>query len=245
MYRSNKSSKKSSHFINIYLASLLSFISYVLPTIALAENVVDDIGKPTRTQSGATRGPCQSKDKDKPFAALIPDKNPGLTVSEYPTFLFYLPPLQPEPNNTPQKHKAEFILLDDKEEEIYKTQFLLSGKSGVISISLPKYTTLPPLEIGKNYSWSFAICPKENPLMVVNGKIQRVELSANINNQLKFAKERDRANIYKQNNIWYDALATLANLRLSNPNDSSLKTEWEKFLNDLDLKTISQEPLYK
>lgn len=242
MYR-NRKHKKSSKFFQVYLlTSLLSFISCGLPIIALADNLIEDIGKPTRTQSGATRGACQPKDKEKSLTALIPDKNPGLTVSEYPTFLFYLPPLvdKPAANN-----QAQFILLDDKDQEVYQTKFLFSGNSGVISISLPKYTTLPPLEIGKNYSWSFSICPTQNPLMVVAGKIQRVQLSNNINNQLKLAKERDRANIYKQNNIWYDALATLANLRLSNPNDSTLNTEWEKLLNDLDLKTISQEPMYK
>lgn len=175
--------------------------------------------------------------------ALTSKSDWGLTVKGYPEFFVYVPPTNAK--------LVEFALQDDEGNEIYKTTFPISGEAGIISYQLPE--SIEPLEIGKQYQWFFSlICDSsegrpndslnDTPLYTF-GWTRRVEMNSTLANWIKTAKSRDRANIYAENGIWHEALATLAELRRQNPNDITLAREWENLLRSAGLEEIIEYPI--
>ncbi len=159
----------------------------------------------------------------------------GLTTAEYPTFLIAV--------RETAEQTVTFTLLDEKG-EVYKTSFRISGKEGIVSISLPATAGIPPLAIGKDYQWSFATnC--DNEVVTADGWIRRVEPSATLAQQLQPATGRDRVNAYAANGIWYDAVATLAELRRANPDDPKLISDWTSLLTQVGLKDVAEKPFVK
>jgi hypothetical protein len=52
---------------------------------------------------------------------------------------------------------AEFILEDESGNQIYQQDLTIKNLSGVIGVSIPANTNVPPLEVGKNYTWKFTV----------------------------------------------------------------------------------------
>jgi hypothetical protein len=193
--------------------------------------------------TGRTGGPgfVRGKCGDLPqvsFTALVPENKRGRTVSDYPTFFFYLP--------QPNAELAEFILQDENGNQIYGQALTIKNLSGVIGVSIPANTNVPPLEVGKKYTWVFSlVCNPEDRSAdkVEKGTVLRVELSADILSQLDAANPRQKTFIYAENGIWQDALGNLAAARRANPNDPVLKTDWESLLGSVKLGEIAKEPI--
>ncbi|MBD0343691.1 MAG: DUF928 domain-containing protein [Coleofasciculus sp. Co-bin14] len=209
-----------------------------------------NVGTPRRLTSGGVRGATAAvpdscgNSTNEQLVALLPSTEPTLTVAEYPAIFVFLP-------QTSAK-KADFILVEDnkgnnKEREVlYETTVTLPSNPGIVSISLPNNGTLPPLEVGKSYRWYFSvICnPQdggEEPY--VEGEIRRDKPSPNLVAELKNAPPRDRAALYAEAGIWYDAIDSIAQLRRSSPNDTAIAADWTELLKSVGLDTISQKPL--
>lgn len=162
----------------------------------------------------------------------------GLTVSERPTFWVYVPKM---PTTT---HPAEFVL-QDEDEDIYRTPLVLPEKPGVMSISLPSSPQYS-LQINKKYRWYFKVyCDqpqKKSKYFFVDGWVQRVALTPDIESQLKATKARDYI-VYAKNNLWYDAVTHLANLRRTNSQNTVLNQEWAYLLKSVSLQDLAQEPI--
>lgn len=94
------------------------------------------------------RGGCASRSQLS-LTALVPKNKIARTVSDYPTFFFYLPQTEAE--------LAEFILEDESGNQIYQQDLTIKNLSGVIGLSIPANTNVPPLEVGKNYTWKFTV----------------------------------------------------------------------------------------
>jgi Domain of Unknown Function (DUF928) len=208
-----------------------------LPTAAIAQEYVPpDRGLPGRREGGGTRGGCPTS--QPPMTALMPSTNFGQTVSDYPTFFWYVPPRTAE--------VAEFVLLDDNDNEVYKTIIQLTGESGIVSLTLPAVGNTSPLEIGRDYHWYFSlVC---DPLdrsgdSFAEGWIQHIELDPNLENQLIMAASSDHPALYAEAGIWYDAVASLAELRRSQPDNSALLFKWSMLLESVDLNAIASQPL--
>jgi hypothetical protein len=196
-------------------------------------------GAPGRREPGGTRGPQDNIN----LTALMPQKNAALTVSEYPSFFFYVPQISTQTS-------VEFVLyqyVDEKtEKEVYKTTFKTTGQEGIVSLSLPKNANLQPLEIGTNYRWYFSVIvnPQDRAAdRVVEGWIKRVPTSNNLANQLKQGSGLAIAEAYKKESLWQDTLATLAELRRANPADSAITNAWTDLLGTVGLGKIAQAPL--
>ena len=238
---------------SLQLAIAISFSMVGIPQALLAQEipqqweaqeykVPSSIGVPGRRQQGGTRSGGKCLTPEKRLTALMPLNSYGVTVAAYPTFLFYMPKTADE---TPPQ-QAEFILQDENENNVYKATFQTSGKSGVISISLPVETGLQPLQVGKDYHWFFkVICTPQSPDadLSVDGRIKRVEPTPKLSSQLQQATPNNKAKLYAQAEIWYDALTTLAEVRRVNPKDFAAAADWEKLLNSVDLGEIAQESL--
>ena len=201
------------------------------------EGILEDSGPPPSQLRRAVRGGCASISQ-LGLTALVPQNKIGLTVSEYPTFFFYLPQTEAE--------SAEFILQDQSGKQIYKQDLTISNLLGVIGVSIPANKNVPPLEVGQSYTWNFTvICDAQDRSadQIEIGTVRRVELSADIRRQLDQANPRQKTVIYAGNGIWQDALSTLAAARRDQPNDTALKADWESLLDSVTLGKIAKEPI--
>ncbi|NJP18000.1 MAG: DUF928 domain-containing protein [Hydrococcus sp. CRU_1_1] len=156
------------------------------------------------------------------ITAVLPSDRYGLTVESHPTFLVYLPPTVAQ--------NAFFSIKDENDRDHYQTFLPLTQKSGVMAIKLPADAL--PLETNKTYKWSFVImCDSslrpDSPL--VEGEIQRVEMNSSLSSQLKGATLIQQAALYGKAGLWYDTVATLAEIGRSQPNDLELATIWETY----------------
>ena len=197
----------------------------------------EDIDEPPRRTIRSVRGGCATSSQLS-LTALVPQNKIGRTVSHYPTFFFYLPQTDAE--------LAEFILEDESGNQIYQQDLTIKNLSGVIGVSIPANTNVPPLEVGKSYTWKFTVvCDAQDRSsdQVESGVVRRVELSADILRKLETADPRQKTVIYAENGIWQDALSTLAAARRANPNDTDLAADWKSLLNSVKLGEIAAEPI--
>lgn len=214
-----------------------------LPLTALAQTYTppSDIGLPGRREGGGTRGCWRSNTiaaTNDRLTALAPAQNFGYTLSDYPTFFVYVPQFYAE-----NAVASQFILSDENDNELYRATFQTTRTSGIISLSLPANANLPPLELGKNYHWSFAlVCDADDPSadVVVDSWIQRVEPTASLTSQLQQASLEQRPSIYAQQGIWYDAINSLATLR-SRSGGPVPASQWVNLLNSVGLVHITRE----
>lgn len=197
-----------------------------------------DIDRPPNRDSRPIRGGCQSNQQQLSFRALVPSNKTGRTVSDYPTFFFYLPKTEAE--------SAEFTLLDSTGQQIYQQTLTVKNVSGVIGISIPANSNVPPLAAGKTYTWNFTlICnpaDRSGDLPSI-GKVERVELSADIRRQLEQADAREKIFVYAKNGIWLDALSNLAAARRTLPTNEAIQADWESLLDSVKLSEIAKEPI--
>ncbi|MFN6486650.1 MULTISPECIES: DUF928 domain-containing protein [unclassified Nostoc] len=203
-------------------------------------------GAPTgRRRAGAGRSPeCPSSLTR--LTALAPGDGGesvlASTVAENPTFWFYVPQL-------PQTIRSgEFVLqvLDGKDvQNVYRTPLTLSGKAGIVSITLPAQPQYF-LKIDKKYHWYFHIycgdVEKTSDNFYVDGFVQRQVLTEALDSQLKLAKPKEYI-VYSANNIWYDALTNLGQQRRTNPQNATLNQDWVDLLNAVGLQDIAKEPI--
>lgn len=163
----------------------------------------------------------------------------GLTTLEHPTWLFYMPYTQDSGYST------EFELQNLKRKTIYRMGINLPKQSGLIRVSLP--TTAPRLAVGEQYRWYLKVScdqKQQSPPTYVEGVIQRVNLNQADTQKLKTATPLQQFAIYAQNGIWYEALATLAEIRQKNPRDVAIQTEWQNLLaNFPQFNTVAAAPI--
>lgn len=205
-----------------------------------------------RREELRSRCPCYSS--PHLLTALMPPNNVALTTATHPTFFIYIPhsslPQTPEQLKSGQTsvsseaYEVEFELVDDRENPIYQTTFAIGDTPGIVSFTLP--TTAPPLEYGKYYHWYFEVlCDREDRSgdSIVSGWSRRLELSPDRWRSLKAASPLERPAVYAEAGLWHETLASLAELRRSQPKDRMLATAWTHLLKSVGLEKISQEPL--
>lgn len=203
-------------------------------------------GAPTgRRKGGTSRNGCTPL--NMPITALVPGEEIGdesksfltFTISEYPTFWFFVPEL---PKNAVL---GEFLLQEENGKNIYKTSLSLPRKASIIGIKLP-HNSQSALKIEKNYQWYFKVfCgnPQEkSEYFYVNAWIQRVPLNSNLESQLKRAQWQGYTT-YALNQIWQDALTNLATLHRSNPNSRIFTQDWTLLLKDVGLAELATAPI--
>lgn len=204
-------------------------------------------GAPTgRRKGGTSRDGCTPL--NTPITALVPGEEIGdesksfltFTISEYPTFWFFVPEL---PKNAVL---GEFLLQEENGKNIYKTSLSLPRKASIIGIKLPPHNSQSALKIEKNYQWYFKVfCgnPQQtSEYFYVNAWIQRVPLNSNLESQLKRTQSQEYTT-YALNQIWQDALTNLATLHRSNPNSRIFTQDWTLLLKDVGLAELATAPI--
>ena len=239
--------------------SVGTLVTGLAPTAVAQYNPPADLGLPSRREPGGTRGACPAAlpvsdidglnisslpvslptddatgtpaiaavnttvNKDLSLTPLMPQDNHfGQTVSPYPTFYWYVPEVTAQ--------AAEFVLMDEGDNEVYTVKFQLqpTDQGGLISLSLPERAGLAPLEMGQNYHWYFSLLCDEfdrGTDIFTDGWVRRVP-------------EPDvplvTANDYAQAGIWFEALELLAEEQRLESN-GVLNPEWRSLLESVGL----------
>lgn len=152
----------------------------------------------SRSASSGSRG-CNNPSLFNAKARLFaPEDHVGLTISSHPSFFWYI--------ETDSEVKVRFTLIDPGvAEPIIDLQQTVST-SGLGKLKLP--SELPELKPGKLYRWTVAlICNPKRPSQnsYAYSFIERVPLPDNLSQHLK-VRNTERASIYAQAGIWYDAV---------------------------------------
>jgi Domain of Unknown Function (DUF928) len=216
--------------------------------ILLSQNVKfrpPNVTAPGNRQSATHRG--ETCPRDLSISPLIPEINVGLTISESPTIFAYVSrPLT----------QLEFSLLmekgtnNDEEMVVYETAFKVD-KPGIIAVTIPAAAgNKKSLEVGKRYNWSFSVAcnPGDNSGdrsgdFFVTGSIERIAAQPTLKNDLANPDPMARLTAYARNGIWYETVATLAEMRRKAPNNAQLTAEWRELLQSQKLDSVANQPL--
>ena len=201
---------------------------------------------PGRRRGGAKRGTCPETENS--LLALtsatevetntLPETYVGgVTTAERPTLWFDVPYALTD------ELTAEFVLQDSQGQDVYRTtsaEFSTPNQTpGIVGVAISSEASL---EIGSPYQWYFKVnCGSESPLYVQGG-IERVALSPEMASQLAAASPLEKAALYQENEIWYDAVDAIAPLYLAQPNDPSVSAAWAELLRSLDNTSDMQAP---
>jgi hypothetical protein len=202
-------------------------------------------GAPGKRGEASSRTPCFQN--DLPFTALVPSMTLegkenvwGLTSMQQPTFLFYLP-------FAPTCSVARFILQDDKGKMIYQTSVEVPEKPGIVEVKLPSNIALQDQAI---YQWFFRVRVTEKPRTVadiyfLNGWIQKTSLKPEIIQRIESSSPQEKSYLYAENQIWYDALSELAQLRAVQGKDETILEDWKSLLEAVGLDAFAKQPIYR
>jgi hypothetical protein len=237
--------------------SLTLLVAHSATTFALAQdmgelrfntsaNSFESEGRPPSRTSAGSRDSCLSQ-----IVAIVPGKSEvqtdgsgcgaqsetliALTISEQPTFWFYIPE-QPYANVT-----AELVLLDELQHAIAIQSVSVEDASGIIGVPLNQ-----TLEVDVVHRWVFSVESRDGNLSeraFVEGVVQRIDPDEALQAAIAAAtSDQDRVRIYANHGIWHDALTLLIELHQAAPSDTVISRDWDNFLNSVGLGAIAQAP---
>ncbi|MEO1297663.1 MAG: DUF928 domain-containing protein [Cyanobacteria bacterium J06636_16] len=192
----------------------------------------EDSGQPQTNRAGGRRNQfCNSSTPTLAPTLVIPSTSNGITTVERPTILAYLPQTSAQ--------QAFLTLEDEQNHLVYNATVALPESKGIVRFTIPD--TAPALELEKDYQISLAIVcdvvlDPNDP--VLEGWIKRIELDADLAAQQAQLTELETAALYANNGIWFDAVATLADLRQSQADNPDVLAAWAELLQSVELEII-------
>jgi hypothetical protein len=201
-------------------------------------------GSVLRASGGASRVARYDINMNSPIAAagpaaliaMLPESYSGTTVSARPTLMAYLP--------ASTAKTAVFSLKDEAGNTVYQKNLNVTGEAEMMAIALP--ADAPELAINQYYQWYVALNVEGelNPSTpYVDGWIQRIEPSANVQAAMKQGDLLKQAEVLGAEGIWYDCVAKLAALRVQQPDNEMLQKQWTELLGSVGLQEVSQVQL--
>jgi Domain of Unknown Function (DUF928) len=193
--------------------SIDSSLSIGLSSKALANNPFAGYRPPTqrkpiqRTDGAGSRGCPQGSFGS--LSLLTPNDHIGLTVSERPTFSWYVSAV----SSTPMK----FALVEPGVSKPVYVKKLKVEKPGIVQLQLPR--NQPKLVVGKDYRWTVSlVCNPNRPSLsiYVRSWITRTQIEA-VKNSALASSSVEGGVFYAQQGIWYDAIAAISQAYLKNP----------------------------
>jgi len=238
------------------LQSLLIFtillISFSFKNMAFAQSLeslvntnlelnLPDQGSPPDRENGGKRPGCPTISDNIYLTALIPQSNSGLTSLNRPDFYFYVPYSQNDGVS------AEFVLtyIDTNTLDrinVDRQEFELGNTPGIMKINLSN--SVESLSENIRYEWQLKlICHGTNDEIFVSGKMQRISLTPEIQQQLNEASLGEKIEIYAQEGLWFDLLKTVGELYYSNSENVIIKNIWQHLLEQVELNNLINKPL--
>ena len=194
-------------------------------------------GFPIHRVGGGSRGNCTANRGQ--LVALVPEDSVGITASITPKLFFSVP-------ETTDTHLIEFVVRNQQDELVYETLLETKDREGIIAIELPKNLQQESLKTNENYHWYLSmICnqQKRSHDIVVEGWLKRIEIEPTMSQKLQNADPIERANLYQQEGIWYDALSVVAQETETASQLSAAQAKWKELLTALGLEELVNQPL--
>jgi hypothetical protein len=184
------------------------------------------------TIGGGTRGeacfpPTSATAQEQPLTLLLPLSREGQSMSANPTVFVFVP--------TTVVRTAELFVADQAGNVLDRQLVTLTGRPGIIK--LPMLSPGKSLQLDKTYNWAFSIiCDPIDRSSDLNaiGSIKRVDPPEAVKQQLRQASNSlQKAEVLAKAELWYDTLATAADLKTSQP------AEWRSLLESAGLQAVS------
>jgi hypothetical protein len=160
------------------------------------------------------------------------------TASAHPTLFVNIPAEIPGAT-------AELTLQNEAgDQQLYSTTFSLTGKPGIVGIRIPE--NVAPLQVGQKYLWQVSVvCNPNKPedRLFAMSWVERVALDPTVASQINQATPSEKSALYAEAGIWQDTLSSLAELRLSNPNDQSVAQDWASLMQSVNLQDFANKPV--
>ena len=214
-------------------------LSDARPQILIAQTSspeFSDAGRPRRRQGGGSRGSCLIADKP-PLTALVPSSSTGFTLAQSPSFWFYLP------YDLTERHSVEFVLKDSQDNLVHRKTIAGNQTAlGIINLRLP---TSVVLEKNQTYEWYLLVqCDAENSerFVFVNGAIQRLE-RPELQQKLATLTLDAHPDLYAAENLWYDALDSVATQLQDVPENNRIRKSWRALLQSVGLTNLESQPI--
>ena len=201
-------------------------------------------GTPEGTSSaGGTRGEPKINQicnfSNQSLVYLLDSGIRDFTIVAHPIFWFY------SPHTAGQIDRVEFTLAEvATTNTIYRTKVNLRERSGIIGLALPQEQQYA-LKTNKDYSWSLQVhCSQQDskPDLVLQGWLRRLPITSQLQKDLAAFPARHYS-VYLKNNILYDALTNLVQLRQQKPDDPQIISAWSQLLKDLGREELISQPI--
>lgn len=186
-------------------------------------------GAPASRVGGASRG---IGDADLELSVLAPDHT-GLTTKSQPTLYWYL--------SKPANARLDVTVISDTEIDPLLEKVIGIPKSAGIQ-QLDLAAAGATLEPGIEYRWFVSIIPDEEQRsndIVASGTIEYTAPDADLERRVAGADERERAAVFAENGMWYDAIDSLSRAIEHNPDDASLRAQRAAMLEQVGLNSVA------
>jgi hypothetical protein len=186
---------------------------------------------PADTVGGGSRSldRCPQDAVSKPVTLLSPNTLGERTALERPTLLAYV-------DQTSAK-RMFFSIQDEEGKYHYQTMMPAPTQAGLVKIQMPPSSAA--LETGRRYRWSVVLsCGSrlrpDSPR--AESWIERVNLAA------VAGAPQDQVDRLWSQNVWYDTVSTLADIRRVNPSDRQSAQLWTDLLGSVGLSKLEAAP---
>ncbi len=200
--------------LGLFGSVALSLFLWISPGVLANNESSDDPPPQTDNRAGGSRGcgiESVAASGQSAILLLAPKEQIGQTIATRPTFAWFVN----APGSWPMKFRLyEYDPIQEKTtliQEIDDQQ--LKSSPGIIVLSLSN--SLPELSVGRHYLWRVELeCSENNPTgnPLAEAELKVVQLEPELRKKLSTAKsELERAALYLDANLWYDALKTALN----------------------------------
>jgi hypothetical protein len=170
---------------------------------------------------------------DASLVALVPEQV-ALTTQEQPSLFWF--------QTKEAKARLELTLIRPGNPTPLIALGAASAKPGIHRIRLSNHGVklAPDVE----YKWTVSLIPdptNRSMDVVATGMVKRIEPSKELSQELAGANPEDRAGIFAEAGIWYDALGAISDEIDKSPGDGSLRAQRADLLKQVGLPPMDQQ----
>lgn len=226
--------KLSFGLIAIAVSSFLPQLSYnsllkndAIAIAGIVRGYVPPLDRPSiqRTEGSGSRG-CD-RAKDVRLQLLAPKDHIATTVSEHPTFLWYV---------SQTSLPVLFTLSEVGSARPVLEKHLTATKTGIIELKIP--STAPKLQENRQYKWTVSVvCNSKHPSENIRAQaiLNRKAIPPALKQKIQHNRSLQKAQAYARNGIWYDAIANFYGLYIVDPQNEENKISFFNLLNQADI----------
>ena len=209
-------------------AAVSLILTTSLPLLA-ADAKVPVYKLPTRGAPGGRVGGATRGDKNAFVLSVLAPDHSGFTTSEQPSLYWFISKTTSLP--------IELTVIESKGvKPILETRLPALVKAGIQRVRLADYKI--HLKPGVAYRWYIAVVPdpdRRSKDTLAGGAIERINVPQDLKAKLASSGSDQKAFVYAEAGIWYDALKSISDLIDATPQNRELHTQRAALLTQVGL----------